>query len=365
VKVAIAGGGTAGHVFPALALADRLRTRGHEVSFVGSPDGQEAVLVPAAGYTFHAVRAQKMVRTLSFATASAPFVALRSVRACEPLVRSCDAVVGVGGYVSAPAVLAARRARVRIILHEQNAIPGLANRLLSRVAETVALSFAGAASRLPRGARTVVTGNPVRAAIREVPTRRAELRAEALAAFGFEEARTTIAVFGGSQGALRLDRTVAGALRSLRDREDLQVLVLAGPANVEVITSGVGEPGPVRIHVLPFLERMELALAAADLAVSRAGSGHLAELAVCGVASILVPYPHATENHQEANARELERAGAARVALEAELTPERLAAMIVELADDPVARRAMGSAARSWSKPDADERLAALVEGAP
>jgi UDP-N-acetylglucosamine--N-acetylmuramyl-(pentapeptide) pyrophosphoryl-undecaprenol N-acetylglucosamine transferase len=363
MRIVIAGGGTAGHVFPALALADRLRADGHDVRFIGSPDGQEARLVPAAGYAFHPIRARKMVRKLSMATAVAPFIALGSVRACGPIVRGADVVVGVGGYVSVPAVLAAKRARVGIVLHEQNAIPGLANRLLARIARTVALSFADAGARLPSGVGTVVTGTPVRAPILEVPVRREELHKEALAAFDFEEGRTTVGVFGGSLGALQLDRLIAEALPLLEARGDLQVLVLTGPAHRNVVSPGPTGAGRLRVHVLPYLERMELALAAADLAVSRAGSSHLAELAICGVPAILVPYPHATENHQEANARELERAGAAQVALEPELSAQRVADLVVALVDDRERRGAMSAAARAWAIPDAAERLAALVEG--
>jgi UDP-N-acetylglucosamine--N-acetylmuramyl-(pentapeptide) pyrophosphoryl-undecaprenol N-acetylglucosamine transferase len=362
VRIVIAGGGTAGHVFPAIALADRLRADGHEVRFVGSAEGQEARLVPTAGYAFHPVRAQKMVRKVSVATTTAPFVALGSVRACGPIVRGADVVVGVGGYVSAPAVLAARRAGVGVVLHEQNAIPGLANRLLARIARAVALSFADASPRLPRGVRTVVTGNPVRAAILEVPARRAEIRGEALAEFDLEEGRTTVGVFGGSLGALQLDRLMAGALPLLGARGDLQVLVLTGPAHGDVVSASAGA-GRLRVQVVPYLDRMELALAAVDLAVSRAGSGHVAELAVCGVPAILVPYPHATENHQEANARELERAGAAEVALESELSAELLADRVAALVQDRERRAAMSAAARAWARPDAAERLAALVTG--
>jgi UDP-N-acetylglucosamine--N-acetylmuramyl-(pentapeptide) pyrophosphoryl-undecaprenol N-acetylglucosamine transferase len=363
VRIVVAGGGTAGHVFPAIALADRLRADGHDVRFIGAASGQEARLVPAAGYPFLPVRAQKMVRKLSIATAAAPFVALGSVRSCRPIVRGVDVVVGVGGYASAPAVLAARSARVRVVLHEQNAIPGLVNRLLARTARVVGLSFADAGPRLPRGVPTVVTGNPVRDRILEVPTTRDALRAEALAAFDLEQGRTTVAVFGGSQGALQLDRLIAATLPILRSRGDLQILVLTGPEHRDVVPARVAGVGELRVHVLPYLERMELALAVADLAVSRAGSGHLAELAVCGIPSILVPYPHATENHQEANARELERVGAAEVALEAELTPERLAELVLGLVDDRARRATMSEAARSWARPDAAERLAALVEG--
>jgi UDP-N-acetylglucosamine--N-acetylmuramyl-(pentapeptide) pyrophosphoryl-undecaprenol N-acetylglucosamine transferase len=363
VKIVVAGGGTAGHVFPAVALAERLRADGHEVSFVGSPDGQEARLVPAAGFPFHAVRAQKMVRTASLRTAAAPFVALGSVRDARPLVRGAGVVVGVGGYVSAPAVLAARRAGARVVLHEQNAVPGLANRLLSRRADVVALSFGDAAARLPRRIRTAVTGNPVRSAVLAVPGSRAELADAARAALDLEPGRTTVCVFGGSQGAQALDRIVAGAADALGERGDLQLLVLTGPANLAILDDAVERDRPLRVRAIGFLDRIELALAVADVAVSRGGSGHLAELTVCGVPAIVVPYPHATENHQEANARELERAGAVEVAVEASLTPPELARRIAALVDDTGRRAAMAAAAAAWSKPDADRRLADLVEG--
>jgi UDP-N-acetylglucosamine--N-acetylmuramyl-(pentapeptide) pyrophosphoryl-undecaprenol N-acetylglucosamine transferase len=364
VKIVLSGGGTAGHVFPAVALAERLRGDGHDVSFVGSPDGQEARLVPSAGFPFYAVRAQKMVRTPSLRTAAAPFVALRSVRDARPLVRGAGVVVGIGGYVSAPAVLAARGAGARVVLHEQNAVPGLANRLLSRRADVVALSFADAAARLPRRARTAVTGNPVRATVASVPARRSALAEEARATLDLEPGRTTVCVFGGSQGAQALDRLVAGATETLADRGDLQLLVLTGPANLELLRDAVERERPLRVRAVGFLDRIELALAVADLAVSRGGSGHLAELTVCGIPAIVVPYPHATENHQEANARELERAGAAEVALESSLSPASLARRIVGLVDDPGRRAAMAAAATAWAKPDADRRLADVVEGA-
>jgi UDP-N-acetylglucosamine--N-acetylmuramyl-(pentapeptide) pyrophosphoryl-undecaprenol N-acetylglucosamine transferase len=362
MNVVIAGGGTAGHVFPAIAVAERLRDAGHVIRFVGSPDGQEARLVPAAGFDFHAVSAQKMVRKLSARTVSAPIVALRSVRDCRPLVRGADAVLGVGGYVSAPAVLAARRARAPVVLHEQNAIPGLANRLLSRRARVVALSFGDAANRLPRGVPTVVTGNPVRGRVVAVAERREALAAEARTVFDLEPGRTTVCVFGGSQGARQLDRLIAAATDHLAERGDLQLLILAGPANLELLSPAVDPARPLRVRVLGFVDRIELALAVADLAVSRAGAS-VAELAVCGVPSILVPYPHATENHQEANARELERVGAAEVALERELTPASLARRIERLVDDPAARSSMAAAALAWGTPDADRRLAELIEG--
>jgi UDP-N-acetylglucosamine--N-acetylmuramyl-(pentapeptide) pyrophosphoryl-undecaprenol N-acetylglucosamine transferase len=206
-----------------------------------------------------------------------------------------------------------------------------------------------------------VTGNPVRDAILAVAGRRAELTAEAWAALGLEPGRRTVVVLGGSLGALTLDRAVAGAIPLLRDRGDLQLFVSSGPAHLDIVAKAAEDAGDLLVRVVPFLERMELALAIADVAVARSGAGHVAELTVCGVPAILVPYPHATENHQEANAREVARAGAADLVLDRELSPEVLVDRMAAILDDDDRRRAMSDAAKAWSRPDAAARLAALV----
>lgn len=364
MKVIVAGGGTGGHVFPGLALAERLRVD-HDatVEFIGSPGGPEARLVPEAGYPFHGVEAAPLYREFSRRAARAPFVALRSVRASRPLLAGADVVVGVGGYVSVPPGLAARRAHVPLVLHEQNAVPSLSNRLLARRAAAVGLTFEDARERMPGNAEAKLTGNPVRAPILSVPSRRAELAAEARAAFGFESGRTTVVVFGGSQGALHLDEAIAGALPLLADRGDLQFLVLTGADHAKVVAGPATAADAPLTHVLPFLERMELAYAIADLAVTRAGATSIAEMTVCGIPMLLVPYPFATENHQEANARELERRGAAAVELDPGLRPDGLARRILELVDGRERRAAMAKASRAWGRPDADVALAELVVG--
>jgi UDP-N-acetylglucosamine--N-acetylmuramyl-(pentapeptide) pyrophosphoryl-undecaprenol N-acetylglucosamine transferase len=367
VKTVIAGGGTAGHVFPAIAVAEILRRdHGCDVSFIGSSGGQEAALVSAAGYAFHAVESAQMVREVSLRAVMAPFVAVRSVRDCRPIVEGADVLLGMGGYASAPAVLAARRARVPVVLHEANAVPGLANRLLARGARAIGVAFQNARRRLPARAHVVVTGNPVRQMIRDVASNRSALRAEAIVTLGLEPGRTTIVVFGGSQGALHVDRTIAESTATpiLRDRSDVQLVVLTGTAHLDVLREAIAADAGVHVRAVAFLERMDLACAVADLAVSRAGAGHIAELTVCGVPSILIPYPHATENHQEANANELVRAGAAELLLDRELTPRVLARRVVELVDDPDRRVSMAEHASAWATPDAAERVATLVVGA-
>lgn len=362
MNVVIAAGGTGGHVFPALALADTLvRDHGADVRFIGSSDGQEVTRVPAAGYRFDAVAAAPFVREVSLRAAKAPMIAVRSVLACAPLVRGADVAVGMGGYVSVPPILAARRQHIPIVLHEPNAVPGLANRLLARSATAIAIAFEDARGRLPGGARVETIGYPVRRAILEAPTRRGALVEEARTLLDLDAVRRTVLVTGGSQGALHLDQVVARALPSFAEREDVQLVVLTGHAHEAVVAGPAERASGVRVRVLPFLDRMELAYAVADLVVARSGATTLCELAICGLPSILVPYPHATENHQHANARELARVGAAVVVLDSDLTPSVLTEQVFGLMDDPRRLAAMGARAREWAKPDAAERFAGLV----
>jgi UDP-N-acetylglucosamine--N-acetylmuramyl-(pentapeptide) pyrophosphoryl-undecaprenol N-acetylglucosamine transferase len=361
MRIVMSGGGTAGHIFPALAVAERLRASGHDVRFVGSAAGQEASLVPAAGFPFDPVRVASAQTRLSLHAAKALFMALTAARAIGPVVRSADVVVGIGGYASAPAILAARRSRTPIVLIEQNAVPGIVNRLAARWARVVATTFEATAARLPSNVNVIRTGNPVRREIAAVTEERVRRRDEAIRAFELDGERQTVSVFGGSQGARQLDRIVAGAAEELHDRRDLQLLVAAGSAHVAEVAQAGGPSSPLLVHVEGFIDRMDLALAVSDVAVARAGSGTIAELAAAGVPSILVPYPHATENHQDANAREVEGNGGAEVAVEATLTPGALAELVTVLLADEPRRSAMRRAMLAWARPEADERIAELV----
>ena len=397
MRVVIAGGGTAGHVYPGLAVGEELRRAGHDVRFAGTETGVEARLVPAAGFPFDVLRARPLVRKAWVRALTVPATELADVRACRPLVRGADVVLGMGGYVSVPAVLAARRARIPIVVHEQNAVPGLANRTLARVRvpRAVALSFADARSGFPRGTRTIVTGNPVRPEIARVPEDRSRLAKEGRAELELEDDRRTILVFGGSQGALHIDRAAIGACRLLGDRSDLQVVVITGPAHLELVRRalpstdrppradpGVGEEevpprgrsgdvlavghggDRVIVRLAGYLERMELAYACADLVVSRAGATTVAEIAVCGLPALLVPYPFATARHQEANARALQRAGAASVMADDQLSAHSLADRIVALVDHHERLEAMRAQALAFGRPDAAAALADVVASA-
>ncbi len=362
-RVLIAGGGTAGHVYPGLALAHTLGGRGHHIEFAGTERGLEASLVRSNGYPFHRVEARPLARKPSPAAVRAALTAARAIGACRPVVRAFDAVVGMGGYVSVAPVLAARRERVPVVLHEQNAVPGLANRVLARASQVVAVAFPEAVASFRHGVATVLTGNPVREEILRVPEDRETLAKEAMDRFDLDPERRSVVVFGGSQGALHLDQAAAGACFLLHHRADLQVVMITGPAHLGAVKQALPSPAArIEVRLLGYLDRMELAYACADVVVSRAGATSVAEVSVCGLPSLLVPYPHATGRHQEANARALQRAGGASLLPDGQLSAEGLAERIEGLVDHPERLHAMAERSRAFGKPDAALRLADLVE---
>ena len=358
MKVLIAGGGTAGHVFPAIALGEELRDRGVETTFVGTSRGLEVRLVPAAGFELVALDVIGFPRRLSADLIRAPLALRSAIKRCRPLVRDHSVVVGMGGYASAPAVLAAGR-DVPIVLHEQNAVPGLANRWLAPRAGVVAVSFPEAVGRFRGNSPCVMTGNPVRRAVASMD--RAATRPEALEALGLQRDRTTILVFGGSQGALHLDTTVAEVVSRWRDRSDIQIVVLTGTAHLEVSTSASEAGAALIAKVLPFLDRMELAYAAADLVVARAGATSIAEITACGLPALLIPYPYATDDHQMANARSLEAVGAAEVMADTDLSAGSFMTRVDSLLADHQRRERMGRAALERGTRGAAAALADLV----
>lgn len=365
--ILLAGGGTGGHVFPSLAVADALGAGGHRVAFVGTARGLESRLVPEAGWPLHIVGVLPLARRLSVGTLRVPGALLRAAREVARVIRSDEVVAAAvfGGYVSLPLALAAWRTGTPFVVHEQNAVPGLANRLAARRAATVAVTFPSSSEAFGAHAHVELTGNPVRPGLVEVP--RAVLRAEALAAFQLEEGRRTLLAFGGSQGARRINDALVGALTRWRDPQALQILHVTGrgghaAAEAAWAAALAAATGPLPlVRRVDFIARMDLAYAAADVVLCRAGASSIAELTVLGLPSVLVPYPHATADHQSANARELAGAGGARVLADADLDAARLVAAAEPLLDDPGLRAEIGAAARRFGRPDAAARVAALV----
>lgn len=359
----VAGGGTAGHVQPAIAIARALVARGHRVSsieMVGSERGIESRLVPAAGFPLTLLPGRGFERRLSLQNVRS-LVALvvafgrawRLVRRKRPRV-----VVSVGGYASVPCALAAVLRRVPIVVAEQNSAPGAANRLVGRFARACAVSFP--ATPLPRA---VVTGNPVRPEVLAID--RARDAVGARAKLDVEPGRRLVLVFGGSLGALRINRAAVDAARRWAGRADLHVRHVVGSRDWEEI-AGQGRPvppaAPLRYEAIEYDDDMPTSLAAADVVVCRSGSSTSFELLAAGLPAVLVPSPHVTADHQTANARHLEQAGAAVLVPDAELDGARLVAEVDALLADPRRLVAMAAAARAAARPDAADAIASLVE---
>ncbi|WP_244927589.1 undecaprenyldiphospho-muramoylpentapeptide beta-N-acetylglucosaminyltransferase [Nocardioides sp. W7] len=351
MRVLLAGGGTAGHTSPLLATADALRRLDPsvEITCLGTPRGLENTVVPAAGYPLELIPPVPLPRKPSVDLLRVPGRLRGAVRAAAEVIERIrpDVVVGYGGYVSMPAYLAARRARVPVVVHEGNALPGLANKAGARVAARVAVSFPE--TRLPKAE---YVGLPIRRMISTLD--RAELRAEAREFFALDPDRPTLVVTGGSQGARRLNQSVARAARALGDA-GVQVLHVVGP-NGEAIPEPTSTPYVVERYV----DRMDLALAAADLMVCRAGANSVTEAAAVGVPAIFVPLPHGN-GEQAHNARPVVDAGGALLVADAAFTPEWVAATVPGLATDPERLAAMSAAAAGLIPRDADEKLARIV----
>lgn len=359
MKVLIAGGGTGGHVYPGIAVAEelaRIRPRA-EVLFVGTRRGLEAHAVPESGFRIRYILTRGFPRRAWWRWPAA--VVANAIGLLQALwvvaTEHPDAVLGTGGYVSGPVSLAAWLMGRPLLLQEQNSIPGLANRWLARVADEVHLSFTEARAYFTRKDNLKVTGNPVRAHILGGD------RGQALHAFDLAEGRPTVFVFGGSRGAHRINEAALEAMRRLKGRVDLQFILQTGREDFEWARGAV-EAEALPARVLPFLRDIHLAYAVADLVVCRSGAMTLAEIAACGTPAILVPYPHAAHNHQEVNARNLVERGAAALILDRELTGERLAQEIAHLIADRQTLRRMSAHARTFARLDAAERLVRSLE---
>jgi UDP-N-acetylglucosamine--N-acetylmuramyl-(pentapeptide) pyrophosphoryl-undecaprenol N-acetylglucosamine transferase len=357
----IAGGGTAGHVVPGLAVAHALVARGHApetIHWVGGRRWTEGEVVRAAGFDATLLPGRGIQRRLTadnlgavWGLTQAGAQALSLVRARRPAV-----VLAMGGYASVTCALAAASLRVPLVVAEQNAVPGASNRLVGRFAKACAVPFPG--TPLPRA---VVTGNPVRSEILAVDRSPAG-RAAARAALGLPADRTVVAVFGGSLGALRLNHAVLGALGTWGGRSDLAVRHVVGERDWSLVTAESQELAGLFWQPIRYDDQRELSLAAADLAVSRAGGNTVAELAAVGLPSILVPLPGAPGDHQTANARHLAGAGAAVLVPDGEMSADRLVREVDGLLSDPGRLAAMGEAAARAGRRDAAGAVAELVE---
>ena len=360
-RVAIAAGGTGGHIYPGLALAAAIRRLepDAQVTFVGTRRGLEGDVIPRAGYELDLVA---MVPFTGANRLVLPAALLRGGLQARRLLRrrQADVAVGMGGYASAPLLLGARLARLPSLIHESGAIPGKANLVAARLTRNIATSFSNAVPAFPADRTVRVTGMPL--APEFAAFDKQALRASARQTLGLPPDAFVLFVMGGSQGATRLTTAAIELGRRWRERADLHILLKVGARAAEDVEGLLRDAGATAVvHPVAYLDRMDSAYAAADVALCRAGAGTVAELAATGLPAVLVPYPFATGDHQRENAAELLGADAARVVPDAEATADTLGPIIEELAADSAELERMAAGARSVGRPDAADELARWV----
>ncbi len=367
MRYLIAGGGTGGHIYPALAIASALRTldEAAEFLFVGTGHGLEADLVPRAGYRLEKIELYGFQRRISWRNAKNIFLLVRSMWRVRRILQKFrpDVVVGTGGYVCGPVLAQAAWAGIPTLIQEQNALPGVTNKILARMVDVAALGYAEAEAGFSGcKARLIVTGNPVRPDLLSVQ------QDESRRFFALRPDLPVVLITGGSQGARSINQAALTLhMRIHEENKPVQILHITGQTDyndtiraLDLAQIEINRPDSM-VKVLPYVHEMPKALAAASLAISRAGAIGLAELSLCGVPSILIPYPHAAENHQEINARCLESKGAAIVARDAELSGDWLFETVSRLLDDPGLLQAMGTATAQAAHPAATMAIADLV----
>ncbi len=352
MRIVFAGGGTGGHVYPTLAVADELRDRivDFEALFIGTRSGLEATVIPEAAYEIRFILARGFRgRGIASKLLTLIGIAVGVIQSFWILVAfRPDLVFGTGGYVSAAVVLAASILRLRIVLQEQNSIPGMTNRILAPRAERIYVGFERAGEGFKDRRRLLVTGNPLRRSVLD------DVEGNPREAFGLAGGPPVLFVFGGSQGSRSLNRA---AVDFFIRCETVQGIVQTGPRDFAWVRDSLRD-ATIRVYVSPFIRNINVAYRAADVALARAGALSVSELAAVGLPSILVPYPYAADNHQVRNAEVLVEAGGAVMIGDDELNGERLESVFHALMDDAGRLERMREALSAVARPDAAVRIA-------
>lgn len=353
MRIVLTGGGTGGHIYPAIAIARQCEQEEDKSQFlyIGGQRGLESKLIPQENIPFQSIDITGFRRKLSLDNVKTVLRFLKGVKTSKRLLSKFkpDIVVGTGGYVCGPVVYAAAKLGIPTIIHEQNAIPGLTNAFLSRYASTVAVSFSNSKTSFPKAKHVIYTGNP-RATIVHSAS-----RDRGFATLGIPMDSSVVLIVGGSRGAKAINEAMIQMAPLLDTLKYIHFVYVTGETYFDITREEIRrELGsmPNHLHVLPYVHNMPEVLAATSLIVNRAGASFLAEINSLGIPSILIPSPNVTNNHQEANARQLEKVGAAQMIMEKELTGDRLFQTIESIMGDLDVHRAMSESSRMLGKPD-------------
>lgn len=357
MKIIISGGGTGGHIYPAIAIADALKKRDPliDILFVGARGRMEMEKVPAAGYPIEGLWISGLQRKLTLSNLMFPLKVIHSMWRCRSIIRSFkpDVVVGVGGYASGPLVNVASRMGIPSVLQEQNSYPGITNKWLAAKASKICVAYPGMEKYFPAD-KIVFTGNPMRSQLGASISRK-----DAAEMFGLDPEKKTILAVGGSLGARTINETIQKSYDRISDRQDIQVLWQIGKLYAtQNLDTPVAHLGNVRPFV--FIDRMDMAYALADVVMARAGAITISELCLMGKASVLVPSPYVAEDHQTHNAMSLVRLHAARLVPDAE-APARAFEEALKLLDQPEVRAQLETESRKLGRPHAADEIAAII----
>lgn len=364
VKVVISGGGTGGHIYPAVSIAKEIKDRhpDAEIIFVGTERGLESKIVPKEGFELKKIKVRGLERKMSFSNVVALKEAVVSFFDVSGFLRDFkpDFVIGTGGYVCGSVLAAAAMMNIPTLIHEQNAFPGVTNKILSRMVDRVALNFAEAEKYFHNSKKVLVTGNPIRKDIMAVD------REQGLREFGYSGSLPLVFVVGGSRGAKRINESILPLAKYCAEGKSFQLLHMTGETQYDDTLENYKKNGinidDKFLKVVPYLYNLPYAMAACDIVISRCGAGLLSEITALGKPSVLIPFPYATDNHQEYNARALEQNGAAVVILERDLNDNILYDEVKNMLNNEERRRQMGERSRQLGRTDAAARIVNAVE---
>ncbi len=363
MRIIFAGGGTGGHIYPAIAIAKEIIGRNNDVDvlFVGTEKGLENRIIPLEGFPFKKIKVRGFSRKISFKNIIAIKEVLLSFIDAYKIISNFkpDIVVGTGGYVCSSVVLTASLMGIPTLIHEQNAFPGITNRILSRFVDKIALTFPEASKYLTQQEKIRVTGNPLRNDITKISS------IDGKSVFGFDINIPLILIVGGSRGAKKINESSLLLAKECLNKKEYQILHMTGETQYGDVSKTYGDLGisldTKYLKVMPYIHDMSHALAASDLIISRCGAGLISEITALGKPSILIPYPFASDNHQEYNARALEKFGAANVILERDLNQQVLLSEVKNLFQNPNYMAEMSQQSKKLGKPNAAREIADIV----
>ncbi len=362
MKVVIAAAGTGGHINPGIAIANKIMEKepSSEIIFIGTNRGLETDLVPRAGYKLECINSYGINRKINIDNIKRLFKTIKSISEAKKILKEFkpDAVIGTGGYICVSVGMAAKKLKIPVILHESNAFPGIAVKLLSKDAEKILVGFKEAEARLPKAKKVVVTGNPTKIKRRYMPI---EEKRNKIRELGLNSELPTVLVFGGSQGAVSINKALIGIIEN-KMNENYQIIWAAGTSNYDTVKQQLMDKqidinNIKNTKILPYIYNMQEVMQISDLVVCRSGAMTITEIALLGKPAIFIPFPFATENHQEYNAKVLQNAGSAQIILDKNLTHIVLNNKINNMIKDKEELTQMGEKALSVAKENVEEKI--------